>query len=374
MAIALGPRVLRDIAFPTGIDGAEVYRFQMQNGMTGQQAIALAATGIGQENETVLDLFGGMIYITENNFVRYRQGSSATKTPVHAELGINDPVRSETIGHMLPTLDYQDTLAWSRKFLQRADTDLLRADIDLIRERWRNRVASDIWTRALTNTETAIGAGYDVPWAVGSGMNVNYIPTQYGGMQFDGTHTHFVWVDDSTGGWSNLFDEMMEQLRHHGHMGILSIFVSMDDLSEIRAADGFAPLERSNIVVVGGNAGSPIRYAVGEINGVPGEVVGYYNGIWGQAEVRWNPYIPTNYAFATKSYGANNPRNGLALRAEPNVGFGLKVVPQLDRSPERQLDYLLFEATHGVGVNDRTNGVAGYLNNGANAWVNPTLA
>lgn len=375
----LGPRALIDIALPTGVDATEIFRFSMENGMTGEEAIAMAATVIGQVNERWMSTYGGLVYNTESQYARYRNGTaSAGMTPEHAEGWINDPVRADLIGHMLPRRDYQDTLSWTRQWLRRADREMMRADLDLISDRWWNRLRVSLWTRLLTNDENAIGsAGYDVPWAIGTGTNVNFIPPQNGAYTFDSTHTHFKFYDDTSLGWNNVFDGLMLELRHHGYMGTITIWVSSADLAEVLAdtpVPGVARLERSNIIVVGGNTSSPVRYAVGDNTGMPGELFAYYSGIYGTAELRFDVTIPTNYAFATVTYGVNNPQNAVAVRTEPGMGFGLRVVPQLDRSPERQLDYLLFETTFGIGVNDRTKGVAGYLAAGAASWVDPTIA
>jgi hypothetical protein len=75
----------------------------------------------------------------------------------------------------------------------------------------------------------------------------------------------------------------------------------------------------------------------------------------------------------TKSYGLNDPRNGLAVREEPGVGFGMQVKPKMTDDAVRQLKRIAFEATHGVGVNDRTNGVAGYIADSASQYVEPTI-
>lgn len=376
MAPILGARQLIDIAVPAGVDATEVFRFQMENGMTGDEAIRTAAAAIGQVNEELISRFGGLITITESVYARQRQGESTrSMTPKYAEGGINDPVRSAQVGHMLPREDYSDTLSWNHLYLRRADRELMRYDVALIAERWRNRVSYNIWNRALTTTENAVGsAGYDVPWAIGTGTNVNYIPPQYEGYIFTSAHTHFIFKDSASKTFADLFDDMMKELRHHGHTGTLSIYISTANLATVMGLTGFAKLTPAPIIFApGGNTGSPVRYANGEIEGMPGELVGYYDGIWGRAEVRYHERVPDGYAFATKSYGVNDPRNGLAIRVEPGVGFGLRLKPQLDRSPERQLDYLLFEATFGVGVSDRTNGVAGYIANAAASYVNPSI-
>lgn len=377
MAPILGARQLIDIAVPTGVDATEILRFQMESGMTGEEAVAMAANAIGNENEATIGRIGGLIYITESNYARYRQGESTrSMTPLESEDAINDPVRSAQIGHMLPRHDYSDTLAWSKRYLKRADRDLMRFDLDLVVERWRNRVSYDFWKRVLTDDENAIGdAGYDVGWAIGTGTNVNFIPPQYEGNLFASSHSHYNYYDSASITWAAAVTASMAELREHGHLGTLALFISAADVSAFQSSNAnFSKLTQSNIIFVGGNTSAPVRYSAGTIEGMPGELIGYFDCEWGQAEVRYHERIPTEYAFLSKSYGVNNPRNGVSLRAEVGEGFGMKVEPQLDTSVERQLAYLQLKAAHGIGINDRTNGVAIYRHSGAASWADATIS
>lgn len=375
MAGVLGPRSLVDIAIPTGVDASEVLRFEMEQGTTAEEVIRSAASIIGDINEELNGLYGGLWTITDQIYARYRNGlGSRTMTPTDAEFSEPDAQRGDQIGHMLPRTDYADKTAWSRSFLKRADRELLRFDLQEIADRWRNRVDYDVITRMLTNTENAFGAGYDVPWAIGTGMNVNYIPPQWRGYSFDSTHTHFVVKDDASLDYDDLFDAMMLDLRHHGHVGDLALMISFADLTTVRALAGFSAFERNDVIIVGGNTSAPVRHARGMIDGIPGELIGYYDGPYGRAEVRYHERIPTDYCFMTRSYGVGSPKNGLALRVEKSGNFGLMVLPQVDRSITPQLDNVRFEAVHGVGINDRINGVAGYIASGATTWVNPTIS
>ena len=124
----------------------------------------------------------------------------------------------------------------------------------------------------------------------------------------------------------------------------------------------------ANIAVIGGAASTAeIRTMQGEIRGVPGEVFGYFMSKWGVNELRYHERIPTGYAWMGRSYGTNHVRNGLAIREAPDRGFGLRVEPVVSRHLQPRMEKLTFEASHGVGVNDRTNGVAGYIADGAEA-------
>lgn len=375
MAI-LGARSLLDLALPTGIDGAEVLRFQLESGVTAAEAIALAASTIGTVNESILTKYGDMLHITESPYARTRQGEgSRSETPDRADFEETMAVHSDHIGNMLPRKDHRDALAWTPLYMRRAMNGQLEDDIALIAERWTNKVERELLTRALTNTENAIGsAGYDVGWAIGTGTNVDFIPPQFGATVFTSSHSHYVFANDTNVDYDSLFEDMITQLRHHGYTGRLAALVSSADLSEIAAVDGFVELNPQGVTVVEGDASRVLRIAEGEFEAMPGELFGFYKSLRGLVELRYSDRIPTNYAFMTKPFGRDNRNNGLAVRTEPGVGFGLMVNPQLTRSINPELDKVYFDATHGVGVNNRLNGVAGYIAAGASAYVNPTIS
>ena len=375
----LGPRALIDIALPTGVDAARVFGFQMEEGVTAEQVISMAATMIGDANDLVSQRYGGIMARTSRAFARYRQGSgTTTKTPTAAEFAGADPIRGEQIGNMLPRNDFQDALGWSRKFLERADSELLRFDVMEIRDRWINRVDYDIVLRLLSSLENQIGAaGYDVPWVNGTSGNVDFIPPQWRGKSFANTHTHFVRVNAaiSTTNSASALDTMATHLSEHGHVGRKFAIVSETDIAMYTGITNgrFAPLIPGEFRLTAGNSAAPALSAAGELQGIPGELFGFYNSNSGVVELHSHERFPTGYLWMGKSYGDNNPSNSLALR-EDKKGFGLQVIPQLDRSMVPQLDKLNFEATHGVGVNDRTNGVAAQIATGGASYTEPTIS
>src|SRR5690606_4306419 len=99
----------------------------------------------------------------------------------------------------LPLRDYEDANAWTPLYLRDAHDAQITADLQLIADSWENRVDDDVLRRIFSDTENAIGsAGYDVPWAIGSGVNVPYIPPQQPGFAaFTSSHTHFYAQNDT---------------------------------------------------------------------------------------------------------------------------------------------------------------------------------
>lgn len=375
----IGPRVAADLVMPSGIDGGKVFSFQMRNGKSAEEIIREAAGVIGAVNENLFATYGSLVSITEAPYSYYAAGDANGRrpTPRKVEGKQNDAVRGSTGGHMLPKFDYEDALAWTPLYLRDAYQTQIDADLNVIASNWRDRVESDIWTRALTNTENAIGTGYDVPWAIGTGTNVNFIPEKRGTHTFDSTHTHFLRVNSaiSAANAETALNTGVAQLRHHGHNGRLVAFVSEADLTTYTGMTNFVRFVPQGFQTVAGNTAAPIFVAGGELQGMPGEVFGFFLSKFGVVvELRSSDRIPTTYGFVTKSYGANSPRNGIALREHPGIGFGLMVKLIGDGAlVNPELQKVLFQATHGVGVNDRTNGFAYQIASGGTTYSNPTI-
>jgi hypothetical protein len=378
MAI-LGPRALIDFAIPTGVDGAEIFRFEMQDGMTPQEVIQLAATVMGEANQELAQAYGGLTVITERMWARHRQGEgSRTMTPLASEFDGPDGVRSDKLGHMLPILPFTDATAWSVAYLKKANREDIRDDLDLIRERWRNRIDFDLITRLLSKRENPIGdTGYDVPWAVGSGTNVNYIPPQWRAYIFDANHTHFKKTNAaiSSANAATTLTNAAKELAHHGHSGLKTAMVSEADIDTYMGMDAkrFAAKKPGAFQAVTGGS-SPLMVIEGEMQGIPGEIFGWFHTNYGMIELRYHERIPATYGWVGKSYGVNNPANPLAIRTPSSQGFGMTVNPQIDRSIKPKLDRMLFEGEHGVGVNDRTNGVAFQIASTGADYDEPTIS
>lgn len=383
MAVILGPRALINIAVPTGVDAGEVLRFSLKDGSSAEQVVAQAAALIGAKNEELFARYGGMLSLTEEIWKRMRQGEGArSSTPIKSEFSRSDAVQSLQLGQMWPILDYMDALGWTPEYLRDAYVAQLMDDLDLILERWENRVDFDILTRAITDTETAIATnGYDVPWAIGTGDNVNFTPPQFRGKVFTTSHTHFDFNDSDTNTYDVLLDAMSDDLREHGFSGRLQCLVSDADIVTVKALANFVLSVPIDVSTPGGSTSTKIFTREGEPEGIPGTFFGLFVARRGIVELFLHERIPTGYAFMTRSFGVGNVNNGLIIRVHPRgnlasggTGFGLSVDPQVNNSIVPQMSSIDFHATHGVGVGQRLNGVAGYRASGISSWANPTIS
>lgn len=376
----LGPSSLIDLALPTGLDAAAILAFQMQEGLTGQEAIQLAATVIGEANQQLNSDWGSLVYFTEMNYAMYRTDNNASReqTRRSAEFTVPKGRRADTLGHMLPMWDYDDAVQWSRQYLERVSRQKVTFDLETVRDAWIDRVDYDIIRRMFVNTEDAISAsGYSVGWAIGTGTNVNYIPPEYRGNKFTSSHTHFKRVNAALSAANALstLETLAGELSHHGHLDRKVALVSSADLDTYFAMDAtkFVTKMPIEFTLVGGASSVLMQQGQG-VTGLPGEVFGYVNSKYGVIELRSHARVPTGYQGVFKAYGTNNSRNPVAVRIEPTKGFGLTVDPIISRSLTPALDHVEFHASHGVGVNDRTAGAVAQIASGATTYTNPSIS
>lgn len=379
MATILGPRALIDNALPSGVDGAYLMQFAMQEGMTPQEVITAAAVAIGEANEYIGQTYGGLITLTNRVWARRRQGTGARgMTPLSTEYA--DPLGEvgEKIGHMLFLNDYKDATAWSPEYLARAIREDVLDDIRIKRDNWINRVEFDIFTTMFRYTEVAVGAGYSPPWARGTGLNVNYIPPQWRSNTFTSAHTHFFSTDAAATAANTItmLETMAKSLAEHGHSGTKIAMVG-DALADLLTASNdkrvalYIPAE---FRLLAGNTNAPISTLAGQIEGVPGETICFVTTKGGLVQVKRHERIPEGYIWMGKSYGNLNNDNPLAIRLYPGKDFGLTVMPKRTDDFVVKLKSVVFEGTHGVNVGDPTAGAAAVIASGASAYTAPTIS
>lgn len=377
MAI-LGPRLASDLIFSVGgMDSARILNFQNRNGLTPQDIITRAAAAVGGVNDAVWERWKGVAYLTNDTFARYRQGvGAARKTPKKAETANTPPIQGTLSGHMLPISNVEDALAWDEEYLRDAYEAQIDADVSEVADNFRYRVESDMINRAFSSAENAIGSGFDVPWAIGSGVSVPYVPPPYLANNFTTSHTHF-FTNAGTNAAAALavLTSMIKTMIEHGFNQTLTLYVSLSDVDLWASVSGFVQINPGNMTIVQGGT-APVTFVPGQINGLPGKLIGFIKSNLAVVEVRYLELIPQYFCWLTQSFGDNNPNNGLAIRIHP-IGFdgkpgmfGMYPDVQVTSSLLPRLKSINLKATHGIGVNRRLNGCSGQLNNGSTyAWT-----
>jgi hypothetical protein len=285
-------------------------------------------------------------------------------------------VHGTTIGHMLPLKFYGEAVGGTWRYFRDVRSAQISAAITTIVNRGVWRFEQKLLTRFFTNTEEAIGAGgYSVPFVRGTGGNIDFAPPAYDGTTFATTHDHFLAYDKDTG--PDTLDDMLEgmalTLAEHGHMAPFTAIVSRADIVVYQALTNFVNIVDPVISTIdrgGATTGSSFFVRGSRDIGR----IGWYQSAVGLIELIATNRLPADYAGMTKSYGIDNPRNGLAIRVHPDAGFGFQIITKTSENLDWPVEQVDVGLEFGVGVGmDRTNGTASFLVND-DTWANPSIS
>lgn len=379
MPEVLGPNTILARALPTGVDGGKIAQWRLREGTTFGAFVGRLSQAVGAFNQELINRWGFLLSTTEELMLEYPDGSSVTEMPEITDLSDPDQVHGTTIGHMLPLDPYGRAIGGSWMYFRDAREAKIRSDLATIMNQARWRFEKKLLTRFFTNTENLIGsAGYDVPFVRGSGGNVDFIPPAFAGKEFLATHDHFIGYDSDTNPktMADVLNGLAATLAEHGHEAPFEALVSRTDIDSglFHALDKFIEFVSPVIVNTdrGGLTSGNIFYASGEPMVITG-LAGFFQSKYGTVNIRASARIPTGYVGMTKSYGNLSARNALAVRLQPEVGFGAYVIPETSDDRQWPIKRVVIAMEFGVGVGeDRTNGACGYLST-SGSWSNPTI-
>lgn len=372
MAEVLGPMQVVQQALPTGVDGTKYAEWALRDGSSIAQFLTEAGAALGALNQELMMMWGDTFWLTETNVLEYPDGGSVTPLQLITDIDRVDMVHGQTIGHMIDLNPYGGAIGGTRHYFRDARRAQINSTLRTIVNRGKWRFEQKLLTRALTNTENAIGSsGYDVPFVRGTGGNVDFTPPAFNGEAFTSSHDHFVYNNT---GYAELIEDMVETLEEHGHMAPYNMWVARADVASYRSLAGFVEIVDSIVQRFDrGGATSGREYTT---TGTPdffgGGAFGYYNSSRGLVVLKATARIPTDYAYLYKPYGQNDERNSLAVRVHPNEGFGMQIIPSLTDQNSYPVGRINVEFEFGISCGqDRTNGVAGRQNS---SWSNPTIS
>ena len=372
--MALGPRDTKQLVMLTGWDATALKNFELQDGTTYAQVVAEMNAALGALNAELANdpLWASLVSYTDQLEVEYRIGA-ANGFEDFTEYGLPDPKRADTEGHMLPLKAYDRGLGWTWNYLRQARMSQVQADIaDAIkdaRDKWRVAILTRLLQRGDDSGKAkGLGAsGYSPGFATAAAStNVDFVPPSWGGVSFTSAHEHYVPL--AGGAFTNaVFTDAKDELREHGHEPPYNAIIGPSDEAGVKALTDFVPVA-SSLVTYGANATltqasgdlvAPGMYAIGSINDA---LVWVVSG------------MPQYYGFVWKSYGRNSQRNPLRIRLQKG-----ERAPRVVAMPDPRagnattpLQFLMLFTEFGVGVADRTNGTARYVNNAAWSDGTPT--
>lgn len=370
--MALGPRDTTGLVMMTGWDAAALKSFTLQDGTTYEDVVKQMNAILGALNAELTNdpLWSGLVSYTDQPDLEYRVGSS-NGFGVFTEYSSPDPRRADTEGHMLPLLAYDRGLAWTWDYLRRARMSQIQADIaDAVKDA-RDRYRVSILTRLLKRGDDSGAAkglgssGYSPGFATAAAStSVDFVPPAYGGTTFTSAHEHYVGI---AGGafTAAVFTTAKDTLREHGHEPPYDFIIGSSDEAAVRALTGFVPTAES-LVAYGSNATLARLDAAAQGPGV------YYIGTYNDFGIRVVAGMPQYYGFGWKSYGRNSQRNPVRIRVQKGESLP-RVVAMTDPragNATTPIQNLMLFMEFGVGVADRTNGTARYVNN--TTWADGT--
>lgn len=362
---------LKYVALPVGWDAAYLENYRLADGITFDRVVVdinAALTMFNAERPWYADF----ITITDEIGVEYPQGDLVTEG--HSEYTPPKPQRTDFTGHMLPVLERDLGFRFTRDFFVKGRMNRVDASIRKGIDAFRQRREYEVVRRALRRTDDTgeskgLGSSGISPGFATAAANtgVDYIPSRYGGQSFDSSHEHY--LSYAAASLATGLKAMIGHLREHGHPSPYELWLSSSDAATVAALTGFVPIQ-------------PVTQLFGQdtarttVNPNQAGSVPYYIGSYGDGQgfdtwVRIVPRFPQYYYWMGKSYGANDPRNPFRARFDPRWGpEGVLFIA--DKMSYPLDDAYLFEAK-GIGVGeDRTNGVAMFIDAGA-TWADAAV-
>lgn len=363
----LGINDLKQFALPTGWDASELLKYELADGATYEAAINDILGGLIATTQDMLNdpFYGQLVRVTTELGREVRDGVATTGMSARTEYQKADPKRGKTIGWMFPLNSYDRTLGWTWDFLRRARQSQLDSDIETavydVRDNWERQIL----TRFFSTTENQLGtSGFDVPFVKGTG-SVAYTPPAAMGQTFANTHTHFDRKTDDATGWADALEAGAAHLHEHGIMAPYIGIVPFADRANFTSLAGFIKPDRGVTYI---QAVSTSALTVARMDET---FFGMYETALGLVQLYASYRLPANYLGMFKGYGANNPRNPLAMRVDPQFGASPVLL-----SGEGHRHYPLENATivheFGIGVNDRLNGYACEFDS-SGSYADPTI-
>ena len=245
----------------------------------------------------------------------------------------------------------------------------------------RDRFDWSILTRALTNTENALGSsGFDVSWCDGSPSTVIYAPPKWNGTTFYEDHNHFLGYDSGGG---KTFDDAISgaafKVAEHG-LPLNTNFKVLYSETDVTTYRGLAHmvLPVDNVTpVLGGRTDQPTLYQSGVPGSIPasgGRYTGSFNTAYGFAQLYATPRIPTGYGLVYRPGATFAADNGLSIRYRPSTGFGIRIneIPDYNTTfPVKEIDC---EDEYGVSCGKNRYAGAVYELVSGGTFANPTIS
>ena len=367
--MALGVRDLKDLALPSGWDGAYLAKQALQDGTTYEQVVNSLASAVVAFNSSLIShpWLPMLTSPTERNTVRYRSGASDAWEN-HTEYKLPDAGRASMTGHMLPREKYDKGIGWTWDYLNDAILEDVTADIRVFLDTGLDLFEREALQRLFKAEAVTVGSSGSSPPVADASATLTFTPPDYMGQSFASTHTHLLRYGTSAHGQAA--GAMAAHLKEHGHIGPYEMIISDADkttwasVSDATYRVYFRNAQRTEL-----SYGNDTTLASPTVD--PEMYFGLLDTPSGVVYLRSSYRVPTNYAAMYKPYGANDPRNPLRWWYNSRFGPGLTMISadKIGFPVQRIIGYAEFG--FGIGA-DRTNGVLVEFDS-AGSYATPTI-
>lgn len=367
----LGIQDLKALALPIGLDAGELEKYMTADNVTYENVLTDIATALEMANSALRTdpLWAGLYTVTTEPTVEYPTGLELG-TRIAGEYTAGDPRHGMTVAHHIPIAEFDYNLGWTSKFLKNARVSRIDASIMRMKDSFISDWQKRIFTRFFTSAENAYGGtGYDLPF-VNASSNVPYAPPYFDGQTFATTHTHFGRYADSSAGREAAVAAGVAHLREHGINPPYTLIIPFADIDAWSALDG----TNAGVEFVSREHDS-LRYGNDEslVTGLEDErFVGGLKTRLGTVFL-WASYrVPTDYMGLYRSYGANNPRNPIAMRVNEMTAGDMYIL-RTGAFRQFPLEDVVGYHEYGFSSNNRENGFCAYFT-AAGDYVDPTIS
>ena len=364
---------------PTGIDPARLTLWNQRGKFNYESVRSIIGAAIQGVNEERAMAWGDLITLTPDMSVWYMNGGKVE--PADVTMGDSRPplVRGNNAGHMI------DLKVWalgfggtSRRLEDMTESQLIGGVISLATA-LRDRFDWSILTRATTNTENALGTGFDVGWCDGSPGTVIYAPPKWNGTTFFEDHNHYLGYNTSGMTFDDAISGAAFKVAEHGlplNTAFKVLYSETDVVTYRGLTNMVKPVDNVN-VVLGGRTDQPTLYTGGVPGSIPasgGRYTGLYNTAYGFAELYATPRIPTGYGLVYRPGQTFAADNGIAIRYRLSTGFGIRITEVPDYTTTFPIKEIDCEDEYGVSCGKNRYAGAVYELVSGGTFTNPTIS
>lgn len=381
-----GPASVADLAIPDGLDLEVLEKARTASGYTAADISTLFIRGLaGLNNELAGTGVGrlGTIMSWLSHPATTRQidkGFGDTSSQENAEFVRGEPVRPKATSWMIGSKLFEQVIAQSWQFMERASRERVEAAIRLPFRQIKDDVRTSFLRRALISADVTVGGSGKSVGIIGGSTYLSgegYFPEMYEGKRFETTHDHRIVKPATAAGFRAAMEEGYDHLIEHGHAPtsdrpLLLLYNTGDHRTYLNADEEWMTLQEVAV-----NPGDTERAEIaGSLR--PTGATGLIADITAYA-IPFNG-IPTGRMMLAKTYGPNAPENVFAAYKEPLHNQQAFMLYQgSGTNPRDVVSTMGVGFDFGVGVDNLEAAVLIYLDDtaygeGPGTWADPTAS